>query len=153
MWSPPSFRGLSCLVPHSPRPGTCCKSCLSADPVVIPTPWRLTCEQALLPHSLPLLDWHTRFSQDGFLWFCFVFFFFLHKFAAASFETTSPEATQSEREQEKKKRKGGPTHKGRTSYLSINRALQQLGLGSGLALLCQPHRLLLGQSPGGMHAG
>ena len=44
-------------------------------PVVIPIPWRLTREQALLPHGLPLLDWHTRFSQDGFLWFGFFFFF------------------------------------------------------------------------------
>ena len=72
---------------------------------MIPIPWRLTREQALLPHGLPLLDWHTRFSQDGFLWFGFFFFFFLHKFAAASFETTSAEATQSEREQEEKKKK------------------------------------------------
>ena len=101
---------LSCLVPHTPRPGPCCKSCLSADPVVIPIPWQLTREQALLPHGLPLLDWHTRFSQDGFLWFGFFFFFFLHKFAAASFETTSAEATQSDREQEEKKKEKEGKH-------------------------------------------
>lgn len=90
----------------------------------------LTREQALLPHGLPLLDWHTVFTRR-------VFVVWVFSFISLQLLVLKPPALRqlSQKESKKRKeRKGERIQKRRTSCLAITHALHAQGLCSTLGL-------------------
>lgn len=88
----------------------------------------LTREQAPLPHGLLLFDRHTRFSQDGFLWFGFFFSFISLQLLVLKPPALRQCSQKESKKRREEKRREKTKRDDETSFYKPCTALKSLGL-------------------------